>query len=221
MEKIETKSPNEGIDEFDRKIEEFFNDGGKAYEAKINKEYAELEEWRRKWIERECKAQLSREKNCFNPFANLRKINQYPDPDVHGAYHLRKMREEGWSDKHEEDLDYDGGAEAFLEYGNEDEWYDDINEICYELNFYKKHWFIGRMIQFRKAFKEVSYILKGCPYRGNPEDSFFHKIKEAYLTLFHGSKCVRNRSWKEYRSYYLTPSYDPTSYDPEFGKNYH
>ena len=74
---------------------------------------------------------------------------------------------------------------------------------------------------FSKAFKEVSYILKGCPYRGNPEDSFFHKIKEAYLTLFYGSKCVRNRSWKEYRSYYLTPSYDPTSYDPEFGKNYH
>ena len=31
MEKIETKSPNKGIDEFDRKIEEFFNDGGKAY----------------------------------------------------------------------------------------------------------------------------------------------------------------------------------------------
>ena len=78
MEKIETKSPNKGKDEFDRKIEEFFNDGDKAYEAKFNKEYAELEEWRRKWIERECKEQLFREQNYFNPFANLRKINQYP-----------------------------------------------------------------------------------------------------------------------------------------------
>ena len=193
----DTKSPKEGMAE--AIVYEY---DGKTYETYDQ----QVEAWRSKWIERECKEELFRDKNYFNPFANLRKINQYPDPDVGGAYHLRKMREEGWSKQHEDDLDYDGGYDAFLQYGNDDEWWDDIHELCYELNSYKKHWFIGRMIQFRKAFKEVSVILKGGHFRENSEDSLFHKIKEAFLTLFYGSDDVRKKTWEDYKYRFVKPS---------------
>ena len=68
--------------------------------------------------------------NYYFPFANLSRLHEYPRPDVEEAYELRKERREGWSEKHEDDLEYDGGYEAFLEYGNPYEWSDDVDDVC-------------------------------------------------------------------------------------------
>ena len=180
----ETKSPKEGKDEFDRKIEEFFT------KEELDFSYMETEEWkaeRQKFIDEEKKEQEWRDRNRYFPFANLKRLIDYPNPDVEGAYKMRKKRHEEWAEMHEEMSDYDGGYEAYLEYGNDDMWSDDVDGLCIELADYKYHWLIGRMIQIRESYYRFRLVKRS--YGGG-----FAGFKRAFQEVFLGRlDCVTER----------------------------
>ena len=163
MEQLNQKSPDRGNKEPDFSLSEAWI---KRKQQLINEE-AKEKHWQYQ--------------NRFYPFANLNRLIDYPKPDKELAFELLKERKEGWSKMHEEMADYDGGYEAYLAYGNDSEWVDDIDQVCMELAEYKYHWLIGRMIQIRHAYNHFKWRVLCYGAR-----NFFRGLKQAIGETFFG-----------------------------------